>query len=138
MYLKYFCSIFSIITILLLTNFDNKYRLVLFLLYISLFSINLSLLTNIIGTNYRNDDCCNSYKKRTKQCYQIFVLQKILHYIFHTTSFYIFHNRTQTYITLIQSIPTILQKDTPISFVSIQPLWQYNSIPSVYWGYRVF
>ena len=22
--------------------------------------------------------------------------------------------------------------------VSIQPLWQYNSIPSVYWGYRVF
>ena len=25
-----------------------------------------------------------------------------------------------------------------ISIVSIQPLWQYNSIPSVYWGYRVF
>ena len=23
-------------------------------------------------------------------------------------------------------------------YVSIQLLWQYNSIPSVYWGYRVF
>ena len=28
--------------------------------------------------------------------------------------------------------------DTALINVSIQPLWQYNSIPSVYWGYRVF
>ena len=36
------------------------------------------------------------------------------------------------YLSTLQSVESVR------SVVSIQPLWQYNSIPSVYWGYRVF
>lgn len=42
--------------------------------------------------------------------------------------------RLQNYMIRLQKYCIVLAKIK----VSIQPLWQYDSIPSVYWEYRVF